>query len=72
MKIKKIEISEKEAISNIQNLLEDSINLRFRSDVEVGCCLSGGLDSSTIVGVSDKLFHNHKLKPFRQYFPDLK
>lgn len=72
IKLNKIKISKKQAESKIQELLEDSIRLRYRSDVEVGCCLSGGLDSSTIVGVSDKLFHNHKLKTFSAVFPGSK
>lgn len=47
--------SEEELISGITDLLEDSVKLRFRSDVPVGTCLSGGFDSSSIVAFSSRV-----------------
>lgn len=40
---------EKQAVDKIRSLVTDSIKLRLRADVEVGSCLSGGIDSSSIV-----------------------
>lgn len=40
--------SEQEAIARTRELLEQSVKLRMRSDVEVGTYLSGGLDSSIV------------------------
>jgi asparagine synthase (glutamine-hydrolysing) len=37
------------------NLLEDAVKLRLRSDVEVGTCFSGGLDSSSVVHMVNTL-----------------
>lgn len=42
-------IGEAEAASRFRELFDDSIRLHMRSDVRVGSCLSGGLDSSSIV-----------------------
>ncbi|MBS1596770.1 MAG: asparagine synthase (glutamine-hydrolyzing) [Bacteroidetes bacterium] len=51
--------TEKEATQMVNNLLTDSINLRMRADVNVGSCLSGGIDSSSIVSIiHDKKFAN--------------
>ena len=38
-----------EAAAELRRLLFDSVKLRARADVSVGSCLSGGLDSSSIV-----------------------
>lgn len=43
------------ACGQFHSLFMDAVNLRLRADVKVGSCLSGGLDSSAIVGAVHKL-----------------
>ena len=62
-----------EAANQFKSLLSDSIKIRMRSDVPVGSCLSGGLDSASIV-----CLNRETLGPLENYnvftgrFPDTK
>lgn len=44
-----------EVADELLALLEESVRLRFRSDVPVGVCLSGGLDSSLLLGLIHRI-----------------
>jgi asparagine synthase (glutamine-hydrolysing) len=54
-------IDPEEATKNLYELFEKSIRLHMRSDVPVGTCLSGGLDSSSIVCTAQKLLDKSEL-----------
>jgi asparagine synthase (glutamine-hydrolysing) len=45
-------VGETEAVAALRELLSDSVRIRLRSDVPVGTCLSGGLDSSSVVALA--------------------
>lgn len=53
----------------LRELLIDSVNLRLRSDVPVGTSLSGGVDSSAIVGICSRLAGEHTRHAFTATFP---
>ena len=43
------------AVEMVSTLMEQSVARRLRADVRVGSCLSGGLDSSTVVALARQL-----------------
>jgi asparagine synthase (glutamine-hydrolysing) len=54
----KIDISADDAIEKFSELFTISVKRRLRSDVAIGCCLSGGLDSSSIAFTINQLQKN--------------
>ncbi len=44
-------LSDEELTQRIKEKLTHAVKIRLRSDVEVGSCLSGGIDSSALVGL---------------------
>lgn len=62
------------AVETLRSLLEESIRLQLRSDVPVGACLSGGLDSSTIVTLASRALpaeSRDNLRTFTVHYPSL-
>lgn len=55
--------SEDEVIQQVKNKMEEAILIRTRSDVPIACYLSGGVDSSTVLGMANRLT-NKKIPAF--------
>lgn len=62
-------IKGKDPVKTFKALFENAVQLRLRADVEVGACLSGGLDSSAIVGCASKKF-GKKIHTFSSIYTD--
>ncbi len=60
--------SETEIIENVFTTFNRAVELRLRSDVAVGTCLSGGIDSSSIAVLMAK----HSLQPIHCFTADFK
>jgi asparagine synthase (glutamine-hydrolysing) len=65
---RKFEGSFEEKKDRFRELFRDSVKLHMRSDVEVGACLSGGLDSSSIASVVATDYGEVPFKTFSIYY----
>lgn len=63
-------IAGKNPLKTFRYLIEDSIKMQLQADVPVGTCLSGGLDSSLIVGIASKKYH-HKMHTFSSIYNEV-
>jgi asparagine synthase (glutamine-hydrolysing) len=66
------ELEEEHGLSKerIEERLNSAISLRMRSDVEVGSLLSGGIDSSTILGIINQQKYATKFQTFSAVFKE--
>ena len=69
LKYKPKKINYSKAIKKTRELLNNSMKIRLRSDVPIAFCLSGGLDSNSLIGIS-KLQLKKKIKAYSVLDPD--
>src|SRR5262249_16299902 len=55
--------SDADYAAEFRTVLEDAVRLRLRADVPVGCCLGGGLDSCSVLGLAAR----HHPEPIRAF-----
>ncbi|MBY0403094.1 MAG: asparagine synthase (glutamine-hydrolyzing), partial [Cyanobacteria bacterium] len=58
-----------DAKEQFKELFKSAVSLRFRSDVPVGVCLSGGLDSTSVVATATQLFQK-PIQTFSCIYPE--
>ena len=64
-----IKRSEGDTVQELRRLIEDAVRIRLRSDVPLGCHLSGGIDSSIVTSVASQLIHGN-VKTFTGAFDE--
>jgi asparagine synthase (glutamine-hydrolysing) len=57
-------VDEREAIALFRKELERAVTIRLRADVQVGTCLSGGLDSSTVATLASAAYQSQTGRRF--------
>lgn len=56
-------------VEELHNLLTESVKYRLQADVPVGLYLSGGLDSSLVAGITNRLYPESDIRSFSISFP---